>query len=125
MKPSTEQDYRERIVRTLVYIQQHLDDDLELDQVAGVAAFSSFHFHRIFRGLVGETLKEYIRRLRLERAARNLKLSGEPITLNRARSRIRDPRILYEGIWRHVWSIPFRIPGRAQACARVGVRHSL
>jgi len=49
MKPSTEQDYRERIVRTLVYIQQHLDDDLELDQVAGVAAFSSFHFHRIFR----------------------------------------------------------------------------
>ena len=65
MKPSTEQDYRERIVRTLVYIQQHLDDDLELEQVAGVAAFSSFHFHRIFRGLVGETLKEHIRRLRL------------------------------------------------------------
>jgi AraC family transcriptional regulator len=80
MKPSTEQDCRERIVRTLVYIQQHLDDDLELEQVAGVAAFSSFHFHRIFRGLVGETLKEHTRRLRLERAARNLKLSGEPIT---------------------------------------------
>ena len=65
MKPSTEQDYRERIVRTLVYIQQHLDDELELEQVAGVAAFSSFHFHRIFRGLIGETLKEHIRRLRL------------------------------------------------------------
>ena len=48
--------------------------------MASVAAFSSFHFHRIFRGLVGETLKEYIRRLRLERAARNLKLSDEPIT---------------------------------------------
>ena len=80
MKQSTEQDYRERIVRTLVYIQQHLDDDLELDKVAGVAAFSSFHFHRIFRGLVGETLKEHTRRLRLERAARNLKLSAEPIT---------------------------------------------
>jgi AraC-like DNA-binding protein len=57
MKASTEQDYRERIVRTLVYIQQRLDDELELEQVAGVAAFSSFHFHRIFRGLVGETLK--------------------------------------------------------------------
>jgi AraC family transcriptional regulator len=69
MKPSTEQDYRERIVRALVYIQQHPDDDLELEQVAGVAAFSSFHFHRIFRGLVGETLKEHTRRLRLERAA--------------------------------------------------------
>jgi len=79
MKPSTEQDYRERIVRTLVYIQQHLDEDLELEKLAGVAAFSCFHFHRIFGGLVGETLKEHIRRLRLERAARNLKQSGEPI----------------------------------------------
>jgi len=79
MRPSTAQDYRERIVRTLVYIQEHLDDALELDQVASVAAFSSFHFHRIFRGFVGETLKEYVRRLRLERAARNLKRLDEPI----------------------------------------------
>jgi len=36
-------------------------------------------FHRVFRGLVGETLKEYIRRLRLERAARYLKQLDEPI----------------------------------------------
>ena len=79
MKASTGQDYRERIVRTLVYIQQHLDDALELEQVASVAAFSSFHFHRIFRGLVGETLKEHVRRLRLERAARNLKQLDGPI----------------------------------------------
>jgi AraC family transcriptional regulator len=80
MKPCTEQDYHQRIVRTLVYIQQHLDDALELEQVAGVAAFSSFHFHRIFRGLVGETMKEYVRRLRLERAARDLKRLDEPVT---------------------------------------------
>jgi len=79
MKPSTDRDYRARIVRTLVYIQQHLDDDLELEQVAAVAAFSSFHFHRIFRGLVGETVREHVRRLRLERAARDLKQSGQPV----------------------------------------------
>jgi AraC family transcriptional regulator len=80
MKASTAQDYYQRIVRTLVYIQAHLDDDLDLDRLAAVAAFSQFHFARVFRGLVGETLKEYIRRLRLERAARNLKLRDEPIT---------------------------------------------
>lgn len=80
IKPSTEQDYRERIVRTLVHIQSHLDDELELDEVAAVAAFSRFHFHRIFRGLVGEGLKEHVRRLRLERAARLLKTTGEPVT---------------------------------------------
>ncbi len=80
MKLSTEQDYYERIMRTLVFIQQHLDDELELEQTAGVAAFSRFHFHRIFRGLVGETLKEHVRRLRLERAAGSLKRLDVPIT---------------------------------------------
>lgn len=80
MRPSTEQDYHERIVRTLVFIQQHLDESLELDQVASVAAFSSFHFHRIFRGLVGESLKEHVRRLRLERAAQRLKRQDAPVT---------------------------------------------
>jgi AraC family transcriptional regulator len=38
-----------------------------------VAHFSPYHFHRIFRGMVGESLKEHIRRLRLERAATQLK----------------------------------------------------
>ncbi|MGA2601376.1 MAG: AraC family transcriptional regulator [Bryobacteraceae bacterium] len=80
MKPSTEQDYHERIVRTLVYIQRHLDDELELEDLASVAAFSPFHFHRVFRGLVGESLKEHIRRLRLERAALKLKQQGTPVT---------------------------------------------
>ena len=80
IKPSTEQDYRERIVRTLVYIQGRLDDELQLEEVAGVAAFSPFHFHRIFRGLVGESLKDHVRRLRLERAARCLKQQDRPVT---------------------------------------------
>ena len=41
MKPSTEQDYHRRIVRTLVYIQEHLDDALTMEELASVAAFSS------------------------------------------------------------------------------------
>ena len=80
MKASTEQDYQERIVRTLVYIQEHLDDELPLEQVASLAAFSQFHFHRIFRAFVGEGLKQHVRRLRLERAARNLRRAGDPVT---------------------------------------------
>ena len=80
MKPSTDQDYRERIVRTLLYIQQHLDQQLDLDELAAVAAFSKFHFHRVFRGLIDETLGEHVRRLRLERAAGRLKRLDDPIT---------------------------------------------
>jgi AraC family transcriptional regulator len=80
MKPATEQDYHERIVRTLVYIQRRLDDELTLEEAAGVAAFSAFHFHRVFRGLVGEPFKEHVRRLRLERAAQRLKHLDKPVT---------------------------------------------
>ena len=37
-----------------------------------MACFSPFHFHRIFTACVGETLYQFILRLRLERAANQL-----------------------------------------------------
>jgi AraC family transcriptional regulator len=64
----------------LVHIQQHLDDTLALQELAGLAYFSPYHFHRIFKGMVGESVKEHIHRLRLERAASQLKLGTAPIT---------------------------------------------
>ncbi len=72
--------YHERILRVMVYVQDHLDDELSLDHLAGVACFSPYHFHRIFRGIAGEPVKEYVRRLRLERAAQRLKTSESPVT---------------------------------------------
>jgi AraC family transcriptional regulator len=53
----------------MVYIENHLDEPLPLDDLAKIACFSPYHFHRIFRGMVGESVKEHVRRLRLERAA--------------------------------------------------------
>ncbi len=44
-----------------------------------MAHFSPYHFHRIFRGMVGESLKEHIRRLRLERAAQRLKYTDRSV----------------------------------------------
>ncbi|UCH36630.1 MAG: AraC family transcriptional regulator [Armatimonadota bacterium] len=79
MKRSTLKAYKERMLRVLVYIQQHLDDELSLEELAGVACFSPYHFHRIFRGMLGESVGEHIRRLRLERAASQLKRSDKPI----------------------------------------------
>jgi len=73
MKEITVQVYRQRILRALVFIQKHLDEDLGLDGLARVAGFSPYHFHRIFRGMVGESVKEHVRRLRLERAAMRLR----------------------------------------------------
>ncbi len=80
MRPVTLQDYKERMLRVLVHIQQHLDGPLPLERLASIACFSPYHFHRIFTGMVGESVKEHVRRLRLERAASELKLGSAPVT---------------------------------------------
>ncbi len=61
-------DYVERTNLAIDYIVRNLAAPLTLDEVAAVAAFSPFHFHRIFRGLLGETLNQFVKRQRLERA---------------------------------------------------------
>jgi AraC family transcriptional regulator len=79
MKRSTQQEYTKRILSVLVFLQRNLDEELSLEEYARVAHFSPYHFHRIFRGMVGESLHEHIRRLRLERAATRLKRTDRSI----------------------------------------------
>ena len=79
MKPETLNSYKTRILRSLVYVQTHLDETISLEDMAAVACFSPCHFHRIFRGMVGESVAEHIRRLRLERAAQLLRRTDKPV----------------------------------------------
>jgi AraC family transcriptional regulator len=67
--PSSHREYERRINRVIDYVQAHLDDDLTLERLAEIAAFSPFHFHRVFAAITGETLSDFIRRVRIERAA--------------------------------------------------------
>lgn len=76
---TTWNDYHERILRVLTHIQQHLDETLDLEELARVACFSSFHFHRIFAAMTGETIADHVRRLRLERAAIDLRSGARPV----------------------------------------------
>ena len=62
-------EYIGRINRALDYIEANLAGDLSLVTLARVANFSPFHFHRIFRSIIGETLNQFIQRRRLEKAA--------------------------------------------------------
>jgi AraC family transcriptional regulator len=64
--------YVARINRVIDYVQAHVDEDLTLERLAKVAHFSPFHFHRVFSAIVGETLSQFVARLRLERAASQL-----------------------------------------------------
>jgi AraC family transcriptional regulator len=57
-----------------------LDRALDLQALARSAALSPFHFHRVFRGAIGETPLELHRRLRMERAAWSLVQEDVPVT---------------------------------------------
>ena len=57
-----------RINRVVDYIDAHLDEEHSLENLSQVAHFSPFHFHRIFRVLTGETINNYVKRIRLQRA---------------------------------------------------------
>ena len=64
----SQQIYLERINRVIDYIAEHLDEPLPLERLARLAHFSPFHFHRLFRTLVGESVHALTHRLRLEKA---------------------------------------------------------
>ena len=63
----------------LVYIQAHLEEDLSLAVLSEKASLSPAHFQRTFQALVGETPKNYVARLRLERAAFRLLIHDETL----------------------------------------------
>lgn len=69
MKDETWREYRRRICLAMDEMHRCLDEPIVLKDIARSAAFSKFHFHRIFKALVGENVVTFQRRLRLERAA--------------------------------------------------------
>jgi len=62
-------EYVGRVNRVMDYVQANLAGDLRLETLARVAGFSPFHFHRVFRSVIGETLNDFIRRIRAGAAA--------------------------------------------------------
>ncbi len=72
-RKTTADDYRRRLQRAQVLLEERLDEEVSPADAARAANFSLHHFHRIFRAQLGESVMEYTRRLRLERAARELR----------------------------------------------------
>jgi len=81
MNPGQADEYVRRINLATDYIDRNLASELTLGELAGVAGFSEYHFHRIFAAMTGETLFSFITRLRVERAASLLCAQpGMPVT---------------------------------------------
>jgi AraC family transcriptional regulator len=73
--------YEARMHRVLRHIDANLAAPLELAELARVANFSTFHFHRLFAAWMGERLGDYVRRRRLEVAATRLATQPESTVL--------------------------------------------
>lgn len=71
------QVYEGRVNAAMDYIEAHLGEELTVDQLARVAHFSPYHFHRIFGAVTGETIGSFVARVRLERAATLLSARSE------------------------------------------------
>lgn len=62
-------EYLSRINKVFDHIESHLEQEMTLDELAKVACFSKYHFSRIFSAITGETLFQFINRVRIEKAA--------------------------------------------------------
>ncbi|MDG0873024.1 effector binding domain-containing protein [Paenibacillus thiaminolyticus] len=71
-------DYR-RIQAAIEYIEERLQEELDIAGIAAQAWYSPFHFQRMFRAISGFTVQEYIRKRRLSEAALALRSTGQSI----------------------------------------------
>jgi AraC family transcriptional regulator len=80
VNPTAARIYVKRLQRVLRHIDEHLEDDLSLEVLSGVAAFSKYHFHRQFAALLGIGVARYVQLARLKRAAYRLAFRrNEPV----------------------------------------------
>ncbi len=75
-------NYQKQLNKVIEFIGKHLDEDLTLDQLSDMACFSKYHFHRLFTAYTGLSLQQYIRWLRLKRAAHQLIINKDQSIIN-------------------------------------------
>ncbi|MGY5452998.1 AraC family transcriptional regulator [Agarivorans sp. MS3-6] len=73
-------DYRLKFTPVIRYLEKNVDQNLNLNEVAKLAHLSPYYFHRIFKAVTDETPADFIRRLKLEKAANQLFYHKEPVT---------------------------------------------
>ena len=69
MPDQIQNEYRKRINKVIQYIDDHIGEKLDLEMLASLSYFSVYHFHRIMRAPLNESLGSYIIRQRLQIAA--------------------------------------------------------
>lgn len=72
-------EWIERLNKAMNYIEEHITEEIDYEQVAKVACCSTYHFQRMFAYMANVPLSEYIRRRRMSLAAVDLQNGSEKI----------------------------------------------
>ncbi len=72
-------EWIERLNNAINYIEEHLTEEVDYNQIAAVACCSTYHFQRMFAYMANVSLSEYIRRRRMTLAAVDLQGADEKI----------------------------------------------
>lgn len=72
---STTEEYHRCVNIVIEYINNHLGEEIDLEKLAEISHFSPYHFHRIMKAFLHESLGAFIVRTRIETAARLLRYS--------------------------------------------------
>ena len=65
-------DHIDRLNNTIEYIEANLDKNIHLELLASEFALSKYHFHRIFKALIGDPPFRYNKKKRLSGAVEDL-----------------------------------------------------
>ena len=85
MKPGTLTHYARRLDPVLRWLASHPDADPDLHRLADLACLSPYHFHRVYRAMMGETVNATVQRIRMHRAA--AALAGSQVSLREVAQR--------------------------------------
>lgn len=133
-------NYSRRLEKLIDYIGSHLDEDLSLDQLSDIAFVSKFHLHRLFTALTGLPLQQYIRWLRLKRAAHQLVVNKDKsiidIAMNagfesheafsRAFKRacgVSPNEYRKNSVWHHWEKAPYSLPKRGKENMKIEIKN--
>lgn len=78
-RPQLEDEHTAKLKLVLEYIGEHYAEDLTIPQLARLCFFSEYHFMRFFKRYIGVSCLEYIKNLRLEKAASRLAQGGRSV----------------------------------------------
>lgn len=65
-------NYYNKLQKALDYIEQHIKDDITLEQLSAQCFYSPHHFHRLFQSVIGIPVTDYIRKRKLSVAAKDI-----------------------------------------------------